>query len=66
MSERLIRLKEVQEMTGLCRSAIYTVAGFPRPIKLPSNDGSKGRAVAWVESEVSQWITSTIAASRRA
>ncbi|EGR0059616.1 AlpA family transcriptional regulator [Vibrio vulnificus] len=56
---RLIRLKEVCEVTGLSRSCIYKYidAGkFPRNVPLG------GRAVAWVESEVLEWIQDAIAA----
>ncbi|EHW0625769.1 AlpA family transcriptional regulator [Vibrio vulnificus] len=56
---RLIRLKEVCEMTALSRSCIYKYidAGkFPRNVPLG------GRAVAWVESEVLEWIQEAIAA----
>ncbi|OCH41596.1 helix-turn-helix transcriptional regulator [Aliivibrio fischeri] len=56
---RLIRLKEVCEVTGLSRSCIYKYidAGkFPRNVPLG------GRAVAWVESEVMEWIQDAIAA----
>jgi predicted DNA-binding transcriptional regulator AlpA len=66
VSERLIRINEVRELTGLCRSAVYSAAGFPKPIKLPTGgDGSKGRASAWIFSEVVAWIQTTISASRR-
>jgi predicted DNA-binding transcriptional regulator AlpA len=66
VSERLIRINEVRELTGLCRSAVYSAAGFPKPIKLPTGgDGSKGRASAWIFSEVVAWIQTTIATARR-
>ena len=50
---RLIRLREVMRMTGLARSTIYKVmkeGTFPSSVPLQS------RAVAWVESEVQEWI----------
>jgi prophage regulatory protein len=60
-SKRLIRFKEVSRKTGYGHSAIYEKIGkgeFPAPISLGA------RAVAWVESEVDQWIDDRIAASR--
>ncbi|HIF9273850.1 TPA: AlpA family transcriptional regulator [Photobacterium damselae] len=50
---RFIRLKEVMYVTGLGRSSIYNYMAegrFPKTVSLG------GRAVAWVESEVEQWI----------
>lgn len=50
---RLIRLKEVMRLTGLARSTVYKVMGegtFPGSVSLG------GKAVAWVESEVNDWI----------
>lgn len=50
---RLIRLKEVMALTGLARSTIYKfiqTQAFPTPVPLGA------RAVAWVESEVQEWI----------
>jgi prophage regulatory protein len=57
---RLVRLPEVQRITGLSRSAIYahmTDRSFPQSVKLGS-----GAAVAWVESEIRTWIDERIAA----
>lgn len=59
---RLIRLPEVQRLTGLGRSQIYTLAqrdAFPKPIKLAE------RCSAWVESDVRGWIRERIEAARR-
>lgn len=58
---RLIRLKEVMEMTGLSRSCIYKyieIGTFPQNVSLG------GRAVAWVESEIQDWIQNVITTSR--
>ena len=55
---RLIRLKEVIDCTGLARSTIYKYiaeGAFPKPVSLGD------RAVAWVESEVQEWILERIA-----
>lgn len=57
----LIRFPEVLKRSGLCRSAIYNrlAAGtFPQPIKLDV------RAIAWVDTEIDEWVNATIAASR--
>lgn len=54
---RLIRLKEVINSTGLGRSSIYNyISGgrFPKPVSLG------GRAVAWVEEEIEEWIQEKI------
>ena len=56
--ERLIRLPEVEATTGLNRNAIYTMPGFPKPIKISA------RATAWVESEVQDWIKARISQQR--
>lgn len=52
---RLLRLREVEQLTGLRRSAIYAAAKrgqFPKPRKLTTV------ASAWLEPEVRQWIES--------
>lgn len=54
---RLIKLKEVIETTGLSRSTIYKYIEdglFPRSVSLG------GRAVAWVDEEVKDWIVARI------
>lgn len=55
---RFIKLKEVMNRTGLGRSTIYKYMNkddFPRSISLG------GRAVAWVESEVHDWMAEKLA-----
>ena len=55
---RFIRLKEVMHVTGLGRSSIYNYMAegrFPKTVSLG------GRAVAWVESEITDWIQDKIA-----
>ena len=47
---RLIRLPEVLRKTGLSRSRLYADETFPRRVPL----GARG--VAWVETEVDEWI----------
>jgi prophage regulatory protein len=60
MAETFLRLPQVMAQTGLCRSAVYALDGFPKPVKLG------GRAVAWLESEIQSWIAKTIQAQRSA
>ena len=58
MPERLLRLTEVQRRVPYSRSSIYLKVSrgeFPPPIELGA------RAVAWVESDIDQWIESRIA-----
>jgi prophage regulatory protein len=55
--ERLIRLPEVEKLTGLRRAHIYGLARrglFPRPVKIGA------RASAWRESLVRDWINERI------
>lgn len=57
----LIRLGHVRTRTGLSRSTLYAYireGRFPAPI--PISD----RCVAWVESEIDQWIADRIASRR--
>jgi prophage regulatory protein len=56
---RLIRLKDVKHVTGLGRSTIYKYieeGTFPKSVSLGE------RAVAWVESEVLDWVMARIEA----
>ena len=59
---RLIRLKEVIAMTGLSRASVYK---FVREDKFPAQISLGYRCVAWVESEVQQWIDQRVQESRR-
>jgi prophage regulatory protein len=61
MATTILRLPAVKARTGLSRSTIYlrvADGSFPRPVSLGA------RAVGWVESEVEDWISLTISASR--
>ncbi|MCG6227354.1 AlpA family transcriptional regulator [Vibrio furnissii] len=55
---RFLRLKEVMSLTGLGRSTIYKLMAdeteFPNSVPLG------GRAVAWVESEIEEWMESRL------
>lgn len=51
---KILRLPEVIDRTGLCRSSIYqkVIDGqFPKTIKIGGT-----RSVGWIEAEVSAWI----------
>lgn len=52
-AHQLLRLKQVEEKTGLKRSQIYLYMkndDFPRSIKIGP------ASVAWLESEIDEWI----------
>jgi prophage regulatory protein len=48
-------MPEVLSRTGLSRSKLYATADFPKPVKIGE------RSVAWVESEITEWIDARIA-----
>lgn len=57
---RLIRMKQVIEKTGLSKSYLYAISSqgiFPQSISLVPGGISK----AWIEAEVDQWIEQRIA-----
>jgi prophage regulatory protein len=57
--QKLIRIKSVVDLTGLSKSYIYDLCKkgvFPRSIQLVPG----GTSVAWVQSEILQWIDSRI------
>jgi prophage regulatory protein len=57
----LLRLPEVKQRVGLSRSTLYAKiqrGEFPAPISLGA------RAVAWLDSEVAEWISQRVNASR--
>lgn len=62
-SDRLLRCEEVQELTGLSRSAIYRLmrAGqFPTPIRIGQ------RAVRWQKSELEGFLAACPCATGQA
>lgn len=63
MSEKFLRLTEVQRRVPYSRSTIYAKIGrgeFPAPIDLGA------RAVAWLESDIDEWIAARVGNSRAA
>ncbi|SFM36504.1 helix-turn-helix transcriptional regulator [Nitrosomonas communis] len=55
---KFIRLNQVKTITGLSRSSIYQFikdGNFPSQVKLGA------RSVAWVASEIEEWMASCIA-----
>lgn len=60
MSEKLLRIKTVMDMTGKSRSSIYAdiaCGRFPRPVHIGA------RSVAWLLSEVDNWIEDKISSA---
>lgn len=58
---RLIRIRDVMELTGLSRSYVYALAAdgrFPRSISLVPGGTSR----AWLLSEIHSWMQERIAA----
>jgi len=56
---KLVRVKTVIELTGLSKSYIYELCKkglFPKSIQLVPG----GTSVAWVESEINEWIDSRV------
>lgn len=59
--DAILRLPAVKSRTGLSRSSIYAkmqVDEFPKSISIGI------RAVGWIESDIQQWITYRVKASR--
>ncbi|EGU36857.1 AlpA family transcriptional regulator [Vibrio scophthalmi] len=50
---RFLRLKEVMAVTALGRSSIYK---FMNEERFPQSVSLGDRAVAWVESEIEEWM----------
>lgn len=62
MNQKLIRLSEVMKRTGYSRPWLYRLMGekrFPQPVKIGV------RSIAFIESEINEWISERIAASRK-
>ena len=63
MKASFVRMPEVLLRTGLSRSHIYSLRSldkFPKSINLCG-----GRAVGWLESELTEWIDDRVAISRK-
>jgi prophage regulatory protein len=59
MLDRHYRRTDVEVITGLSRSTIYLMMSrgeFPRPVKIT------GKAVAWPESVIKNWLAERITA----
>jgi prophage regulatory protein len=53
MTDKIYRLPEVLDVTGLCRSGVYKALAakdFPEPLKIGK------RAVGWLETELMDWV----------
>ena len=53
MTNRILRLPDVLDLTGLARSSLYAAmaAGqFPKSIKIGK------RAIGWLEADIQNWI----------
>ncbi|AXB20996.1 AlpA family transcriptional regulator [Salmonella enterica subsp. enterica serovar Newport] len=62
MSNNLLRMSEIMRRTGYGKAWIYRLISqgkFPRPIKIGT------RAIAFVESEIDDWINQRIEESRK-
>ena len=58
MGDRILRIAEVLETTGLSRSSLHRRVNdgtFPAPIRL---GGDNSRAVGWLQSEIDEWTAS--------
>ncbi|MEY0768172.1 AlpA family transcriptional regulator [Providencia huaxiensis] len=61
LKENLIRLPEVMRRTGYAKAWLYVLIArneFPKPVKIGT------RSIAFVESEVDEWVANKIAESR--
>ena len=59
-TDRFMRIDEVISVTGLGRNTIYTrmrEGTFPRQVRLGPN------SVAWLQSDISNWMTSLVTSS---
>ena len=55
MQDRLLRRRQVEEITGMSRSTIYKMmqnGDFPRPVKIGP------AAVRWRSSDITAWVES--------
>jgi prophage regulatory protein len=62
MPNKFLRLGEVRALTALSRSSIYAymaAGSFPLAVNIGA------RSVAWVESDINEWIAGRIGAHRK-
>lgn len=55
MTNRVLRRKSVEALTGLSRATIYRhmrAGSFPRPIRLTE------RLIGWLEADIEEWLNS--------
>ena len=55
MEEKLLRRRDVEELTGLSRASVYRLISegeFPRPVRVSAT------AVRWKASDIAAWIRS--------
>lgn len=59
LSDRLIRLPELKQITSLSRASVYRLiasdSAFPKPVKLGTNT-ARNSAVGFSFNELQQWI----------
>ena len=55
---RFLRLKEVMHITGLGRTSVYN---FMAEGKFPKSVSLGDRAVAWIESDIEEWMEQKVA-----
>ncbi|MCR9910316.1 AlpA family transcriptional regulator [Vibrio campbellii] len=60
---RFLRLKDVKEKTGLSKSAIYSKV---KEGEFPMNVSIGSRTVAWLESDINEWLERRIRARDKA
>ena len=61
MKSKILRLPEVLEQTGLCRSTIYSLVAqdlFPRQIQLTR------RSVGWLAHDVDNWLAERVSSAK--
>ncbi len=54
---KILRINDVKQKTGLSRSSIYA---YIKEGKFPSSISIGPRSVGWLESDIEQWIDSRI------
>lgn len=60
MQDQILRLPQVQQVTGLSKSSIYAFVKegmFPHPVQLSA------RAVGWSSAAVQEWIRARVGAA---